>query len=97
MKDKEQLRNLILNGISQDDLDNNYDYSQITDMSYMFQGCKSLERIEFLQINTKNVKTMDEMFLNCINLEYVAPLETYNVLIYSPRLKQGDSSIDKTS
>jgi len=70
---KIELKKLILKGISQEDLDNNYDYSQITDMSYMFDGCYSLKKIPFL--NTSNVTNMQNIFYNCSSLKSIPLLD----------------------
>ena len=69
---KEQLRDLILNGISQEELDNNYDYSKITDMSNMFFNCTSLKEIPLL--NTS--KVINKAIENYANL---SPTVEYRV------------------
>jgi len=54
--DKQQLKQLILDGKSTEE----YDYSEVTDMSYMFRDCKSLTTIPL--IDTSNVTDMRYMF-----------------------------------
>ena len=47
----------------------NFDFSEITDMSFMFHGCISLKSIKFGDnFITSNVQKMDYMFYNCYNL-----------------------------
>ena len=53
---KYQLRDLILEGISTEELNSKYDYSSISDMTYMFADCKSLKTIPLL--DTSNVINM---------------------------------------
>ena len=38
-------------------------------MKYMFEGCSSLKKINFLKFNTKKVTNMENMFSNCPLLE----------------------------
>jgi surface protein len=73
---KSQLRKLILDGITTEEL-KQYDYSHITDMSNLFSNCKNLKTFPLL--DTSNVITMTWMFENCINLETVPDLDTSNV------------------
>ena len=75
-KNKE-LRDLIIKGITQEELNNNYDYSQITNMSYMFAFCKDLKEIPLL--DTSNVTNMYAMFHYCENLKTIPLLDTSNV------------------
>jgi len=42
---KNELRDLVLAEISTDDLNENYDYSGITDMSQMFENSSSLKSV----------------------------------------------------
>ena len=44
---------------------------QLTDMSYMFNECRSLKKIEFFNIDTSKVKYMISMFKSCDELEYI--------------------------
>ena len=74
---KEELRDLIVNGISQEDLENNYDYSKITDMSFMFDDCENLKEIPL--IDTSKVTNMQGMFKNCYSLKEIPLLDTSNV------------------
>ena len=57
---KEELKNLILGGITQKEL-KKYDYSKITDFSYMFYGCTNIEYIDeewlFKDISFKETKS----------------------------------------
>ena len=47
----------------------NFDSSNVTDMSYMFSGCKSLKIILLKsKFNTRQVTNMESMFDGCINL-----------------------------
>ena len=56
---KDELRLLVLDGISTEEL-KQYDYSHISDMSNMFWNCTSLESIPLL--DTSNVTNMNGMF-----------------------------------
>jgi len=71
---KKELRDLILNGISSDELNENYDYSSITDMSYMFEERSPL--IEVPLFDTSNVTTMSYMFNYCSSLVKVPLFDT---------------------
>lgn len=53
------------------------DTSEVTDMSYMFNGCTSLTTIPLL--DTSNVTTMSYMFNGCTNLTTIPLLNTSNV------------------
>ena len=44
---------------------------KLTDMSFMFQNCWSLKRVEFISVETDQVGSMVSMFQNCYELEYV--------------------------
>ena len=74
---KHKLRDLILDGITTEELDSKYDYSSITNMSYMFFGCKLLNTIPLL--NTSNVTNMRYMFSGCKSLETIPLMNTSNV------------------
>jgi len=56
---KAELRDLILDGISSKELNSKYDYSAITDMSYMFNTCSSLKTVPLF--DTSNVTDMQLM------------------------------------
>lgn len=57
----------------------NFDASQVKDMSQMFSGCSALESMDFLNnINTSNVTNMSEMFQNCLNLQSIDFLNSIN-------------------
>ena len=93
--DKRQLRDMILNG---EDI-SNVDYSEITDMSRMFFECTHLKEIPHLDtskvtdmegmfgkcINLKKIPHLDmsEMFLGCINLEYLESPEDFDSRYFS--------------
>ena len=55
--------------------------SHITDMSYLFYGCKSLKSLNLKNFDTSNVKDMSAMFGNCESLEElnVSNFKTDNV------------------
>ena len=74
---KEELKDLILDGISTEELNSKYDYSRITNMSGMFYDCKSLETIPLL--DTSQVKYMNSMFSGCKSLREIPFLDTSNV------------------
>ena len=46
----------------------NFNTSKVTDMSYMFNRCHSLESLDLTSFNTKKVNTMNAMFSGCISL-----------------------------
>ncbi len=48
---------------------NNLDTSNVTDMSYMFYGCESLQSLDLSNFNTSNVINMDSMFQYCTSLQ----------------------------
>ncbi len=54
------------------------DTSGITDMSYLFYGCESLEQLDLSQWNTTNVRTMQGMFSNCSNLKDIVGHENWD-------------------
>ena len=70
---KEQLRDMVLNG---EDI-NTVDYSDVTDMRYMFHACSSLEEIPHL--DTSKVTNMRYMFDKCSSLKEVPHLDTSKV------------------
>ena len=45
--------------------------SNVTDMSWMFGGCKTLESLDLSGWDVSNVKTMNDMFACCENIEYL--------------------------
>lgn len=73
---KEELRDLIVSGISSEELNANYDYSNITDMSYLLAGCKDIKTVPYF--DTSNVKVLDCAFMDCENLEYVPDFDLSN-------------------
>ena len=75
--DKRKLVFLVSKGISTEDLNKYYDYSSITDMSYLFAGFKSIKSIPF--IDTSNVTNMRYMFSGCKSLETIPLMNTSNV------------------
>jgi surface protein len=48
-----------------------WDTSNITNMSYMFQGCVGLTELDLSSFDTSNVTTMQAMFQGCIGLTSV--------------------------
>jgi len=76
--DKKKLRSLILDGISTDELNSFYDYSDIRDMCWLFERCQNLESIPLL--DTINVNSMTGMFNGCKNLPTIPLLDTSNVV-----------------
>lgn len=48
-----------------------FDTSDVTDMSYMFDGCTNLKTLDLSNFDTRNVERMDKMFRNCRNLNTV--------------------------
>ena len=60
-----------------EDLICGYDLRNITDMSSMFYGCKSLTTIPLL--DTSNVTNMNNMFSGCSKLTSIPKLDTSNV------------------
>ena len=61
--------------------DKNIDTSDVTDLSYMFDGFKKLDSVcGLMGFNTSNVTNMSFMFNKCINLKFVIfPLNTSEV------------------
>ena len=59
----------------------NIDTSDVTDLSYMFDGFKKLDSVcGLMGFNTSNVTNMSFMFNKCINLKFVIfPLNTSEV------------------
>ena len=58
-----------------------FDTSNITDFSFTFSDCKSLERVNLKTLDTSNVKNMSYMFSNCSSLTEVdiSNIDTKNV------------------
>jgi surface protein len=81
IKKIEELRDIILSIQGDEEEIKNfnykYNYSRITDMSYMFYGCKSLKTIPYL--NTSNVIDMSYMFYKCRLLKTIPQFDTSNV------------------
>jgi surface protein len=79
--DKYDLKSIILSIQDNEEelrnFNNKYDYSNITDMSFMFSDCKSLKTIP--KLNTINVTNMEYMFWNCKSLIDIPELDTKNV------------------
>ena len=44
---------------------------QLTNMSFMFNLCSSLKKVEFISIDTSKVTNMSTMFQECNELEYL--------------------------
>jgi surface protein len=72
---REELRDKILNN---EDI-SGIDYSNITDMSYMFNNCISLVGIPLL--DTSKVTDMSDMFFGCSELKEVPKFDTSKVII----------------
>lgn len=73
----------------------NLNTSEVTSMSYMFQGCKSLRTIDLRFMNTVVVEQMDYMFNNCTSLKTIdlSNFNTaYNTSFY--RMFNGCSSLE---
>lgn len=75
--DKKELKDLIVGGISEAELNNNYDYSHIKDMSNLFYYNKM---VTIPKLNTQNVVYMNAMFLGCSSLTSIPPMNTENVI-----------------
>ena len=45
--------------------DSTVDASAVTNMSYMFQNCSSLQSLDLTGLNTEKVTNMNYMFQNC--------------------------------
>lgn len=48
-----------------------FDTSNVTNMSYMFSGCRSLTNLDLSCFNTSKVMNMSQMFDGCENLVYL--------------------------
>ena len=59
------------------DIPDFYDFSNVTDMNYMFQSCGSLQTMSL--IDTSNVTNMEGMFNGCRSLQTIPLLNTSNV------------------
>jgi surface protein len=82
---KMQLRKLIIDGITTEELHQKYDYSDITNMGYMFHNCSKLKTIPLL--DTSKVTMMSYMFGNCESLETVPLLDTSKVTMMNGMFK----------
>ena len=78
----------------------NWDTSSVTDMSYMFRDCSSLQQIDVSNWDTSSVTNMDGVFFRCRNLTHadVIGLNTSKVkrmanMFYNTKL----NSLDLTS
>ena len=49
----------------------NFNSSSVTNMSYMFYGCGSLQYIDFSNFNSSSVTNMSYMFYGCGSLQYI--------------------------
>ncbi len=82
-----------------------FNTSVMTDMSYMFAKCESLEALDLSDFDTSNVINMHEMFSGCYRLEYLYlnNFNTANVMDmggmfeYCARLTDLDLSFFETS
>jgi hypothetical protein len=77
--DADDLRLIIIKGISTEELNEKYDYSEVTDMSYMFSGCTSLETVPIL--NLKNVTDTQMMFCSCLSIKTIEFTDDKNLLM----------------
>lgn len=61
--------NMLYNSIYLTDIDlTNFKMKEVTNMAYMFCGCKNLKSIDLSSLNTKNVTIYSGMFGGCMNL-----------------------------
>ena len=58
---------------------NSIDISELTDMSFTFDGMEGLLKIDVSNWDVSNVKYMDSMFKGCINLEKIVGIEDWDV------------------
>ena len=58
---------------------NSIDTSEITDMSYVFDGMEGLLKIDVSKWDVSNVENMDSMFKSCVNLEKIIGIENWDV------------------
>lgn len=70
-----------LRGITEINNLNYLDTSNVTDMSYMFANCESLENIDFNVLNTSKVTNMRNLFESCKNAKKInmSGVNTQNV------------------
>ena len=61
-----------------------YDFSNVTNMSYLFDTCRNLTSIP--QLQTGNVTDMSFMLRNCVSLTSIPQFDTSNVLDMSNML-----------
>lgn len=76
----------------------NWNVSNVTDMSYMFNGCYQLKSVGNLcNWNVSNVTTMEQMFANCCNLKSVGDLSKWNApkCTNAKFMFGGDKQVDK--
>ena len=57
-----------ISNLIQIDFNNNFNTSNVTDMSYMFSKCTSLTSLDLSSFNTSNVTSMEDMFEYCSSL-----------------------------
>ena len=74
---KEELRELIVGGITSIELNAKYDYSGIIDMSELLHDCTTLESIP--KLDTSQVTNMNYMFYECTSLKEIPKLVTSKV------------------
>ena len=51
----------------------------VTDMSYMFNDCVQLKKVDLSRINTSKIISMESMFENCKNLVEISDTSLWNV------------------
>ena len=54
-----------------------FDFSDVTDMKYMFQYCSNLTTLP--EMDTSKVTTMENLFRNCTSLINISEIDTSNV------------------
>ena len=57
---------------------NNFNTSEVTNMSAMFQECYELEYLNLSNFNTHNVTDMEAMFNNCHELKEIKGINNFN-------------------
>ena len=76
----------------------NWNVSNVTDMSFMFNGCYELKSVGNLcKWNVSSVTTFKQMFSNCSNLTYIGDLSNWNApkCTNAEFMFGGDKQVDK--
>ena len=58
---------------------NNFNTSNVINMSTMFQGCNELEYLDLSNFNTSNVEDMEAMFINCHQLKEIKGINNFDL------------------